>query len=407
MPRHERDPNTGFTRCRGEIRLRKTGNRRTLSPKSNVTRSPSGKCRFMKHEKETSSRIAPLDGWRTISVALVIFCHLTTNSNIAITVPGEFGRAIITPILNDLGKLGVGIFFVISGYVITGGLIREYRNNGNISIKNFYLRRVIRIVPPLFLYVMSIVILAQLKLIPESAFSTLNALTFTCNISTVSCGGWFGSHMWSLSYEEQFYLVIPFVFFLLWRSKSSLFFTIPILLLILTLVTFPLNEPVSAYFGHFIAIATGVAWASREQDVFNACQKVNKFAAMAAPLLLVAAGRLESTRYWPLAVLTVPLITTFMLCYSSFISLQISNALSNKQITYFGRISYSIYLWQQLATNRFNDAGVLFYVGSVAACLLLSAASFKWIESPLISIGHSLTRRRSQPIGPEPQSTLN
>ena len=173
------------------------------------------------NQRGISPRIAPLDGWRAISVALVIFSHLAVSSSIAIHFPGELGRAVITPFLHECGNLGVNIFFVISGYVITSGLIREYTRSGQVSLRNFYLRRVFRILPPLIMYVFAVLLLAELGVIPPQATGAVNALTFTCNLNLYGCGGWFGGHTWSLSYEEQFYLIIP-IMSLTWLQDQQL-----------------------------------------------------------------------------------------------------------------------------------------------------------------------------------------
>jgi len=148
-----------------------------------------------KHERQ--SRIAPLDGWRTISVVLVVFCHLATTSSIAVSVPDHLGRTFIMPFLHESGSLGVEIFFVISGYVITGGLIREYEGNSDqVSLRNFYLRRAFRILPPLAMYVLVIVLLAELHVLANQATGVVYALTFTCNLDLdlSDCGGWPGRH---------------------------------------------------------------------------------------------------------------------------------------------------------------------------------------------------------------------
>ena len=117
-----------------------------------------------KHERQ--SRIAPLDGWRTISVALVVFCHLATTSSVAVSVPGQLGRNFIMPFLHERGSLGVEIFFVISGYVITGGLIHEYEGNyDRILLRNLYMRRAFQILPPLKIYVLVILLLADLHVL--------------------------------------------------------------------------------------------------------------------------------------------------------------------------------------------------------------------------------------------------
>src|SRR5450759_1408558 len=101
-------------------------------------------------------RIEELDGWRTISIALVIFSHLTLSSNIHISDSGQIARLVYVPVLKELGFLGVKIFFVISGFVICRTLLQERAKLGRISLLGFYIRRFFRIVPPLLLYVTSI-----------------------------------------------------------------------------------------------------------------------------------------------------------------------------------------------------------------------------------------------------------
>jgi len=351
----------------------------------------------MKSRSNNDSRIAPLDGWRTVSVVLVIFSHLMTKSSIAINVPGEFGRAVIMPILNECGSLGVSIFFVISGYVITSGLIREDGRNGRISLLSFYLRRGFRILPPLMMYVIAILALAHARIIPSESAEVVKALSFTCNLT--DCGGWFGGHTWSLAYEEQFYLVIPLLFLLCWKTNSLLFFVLPAVLGVITLCAYPFNEHVADFFGHFVAIATGVAWATREILVLDICRRFHKYTAVLAPIMLIAAMRLSNTRYSQVSACISPTIIAFILVRSTFIDTSIANKLSTSWITYAGRISYSIYLWQQLTTFAFPGARFSFYFISTIICLLWAAASYKFVEAPLIKISHSISRRVSPIVG--------
>jgi len=350
----------------------------------------------MTRQSERDSRIAPLDGWRTISVALVIISHLTAFSSIKLSVPGRLGRAVIIPILKEIGPLGVSIFFVISGYVIVGGLIREYARADRVSLFSFYVRRVFRILPPLLMYVLAVMALAQANLIPPFASGVVKALTFTCNLGT-DCGGWFGAHTWSLSYEEQFYLVIPVLFAVLWKSRRSAFILLPAVLGVLTLCSYPFSEIAADLFGHFVAISTGVAWAAAEQDVLRICKRLPGYVVSLIPIVLIASVRLTHTRFWPVGLLVSPPIITVMLVHSTFISKRMAGALSKPWLTYIGRSSYSIYLWQQLATYGFSGASVSFYLVSVTLCVLLAAASYKWIETPLIRISHSISRRVSLP----------
>ncbi|MGH9552321.1 MAG: acyltransferase family protein [Terriglobales bacterium] len=94
-------------------------------------------------------RVGALDGWRTISVAMVIACHIGLYSSLALRDDGSIlMQKVMLPGLNILGGLGVNVFFVISGFVICRGLMQEFETFGRLSLAGFYLRRFLRIVPP-------------------------------------------------------------------------------------------------------------------------------------------------------------------------------------------------------------------------------------------------------------------
>lgn len=104
--------------------------------------------------------------------------------------------------------LGVRIFFVISGYLITRLLLEEIRQFGNLSLPLFYARRALRILPAFLLFVAALVILNRLAVIKLPPGDLLLVLTYTVNFNTQGC--WYSGHLWSLSVEEQFYLLWPF-----------------------------------------------------------------------------------------------------------------------------------------------------------------------------------------------------
>ena len=135
------------------------------------------------------------------------------------------------------GFLGVDVFFVISGYLITGILIKE-REKGIFSLTKFYVRRIRRIVPGLF-FMLTVVstfyLLFASPSIQESELlgdAIISSLAFSSNLYFASSSGYFASnsellpllHTWSLSVEEQFYLIYPFLFLLFFKSgKKHLF----------------------------------------------------------------------------------------------------------------------------------------------------------------------------------------
>lgn len=148
-----------------------------------------------------------IDGLRAIAVLPVILYHAG--------VPGFSG-----------GFVGVDVFFVISGYLITSIILDEYENGG-FSFVGFYERRARRILPPLFLVCLACIPFAIYSLSPrdleEFARSLLSVCGFVSNFFFWSQSGYFDGptelkplvHTWSLAVEEQFYLVFPIALFLL------------------------------------------------------------------------------------------------------------------------------------------------------------------------------------------------
>jgi peptidoglycan/LPS O-acetylase OafA/YrhL len=147
--------------------------------------------------------IPSLDGLRALSVVLVIVLHTL------------WAEAWIHPmhewyLVLGNGGMGVSIFFVISGYLISTLLLREWEKKGTISLKSFYLRRAFRILPPLYVYILFLVVLGATGHLPGMNFREfITAVTFTRNY--VPSGLWAMEHLWSICLEEQFYLIWPSV----------------------------------------------------------------------------------------------------------------------------------------------------------------------------------------------------
>ncbi len=140
-----------------------------------------------------SNRIPSLDGLRTVSIALVIFAHI-------------FHSLGITDILN-FGNLGVRIFFVISGFLITGLLLKEAEKTGDIRLAKFYFRRTMRIFPPYYFFLLVIFISTSIGLFEIPVPSFIAAGLYLTNYYDPVA--WNLGHTWSLSVEEQFYLLFP------------------------------------------------------------------------------------------------------------------------------------------------------------------------------------------------------
>lgn len=141
--------------------------------------------------------IPSLDGLRAVAVGGVIVTHVTT-----IHMDGSTGGR-VTQIL---GAVGVDVFFVISGFLITTLLLREIDEHGTIRLGRFVFRRVLRIFPPFYVYLACCMLADRVEWIPPVG-RIWPAWAYVSNF--VATGHWITGHSWSLSVEEQFYLSWP------------------------------------------------------------------------------------------------------------------------------------------------------------------------------------------------------
>jgi peptidoglycan/LPS O-acetylase OafA/YrhL len=146
-------------------------------------------------------RIPSLDGVRAIAILLVLYAHSS--------IPGHAQR-ILSAIKARSGFLGVQLFFVLSGFLITTLLLRELARTGRVSRSGFYLRRALRILPVYLLYLAVVAVLPCSENTRLSGFDWLTALTYTVNFHPAPIPLAI-SHVWSLSVEEHFYLLWPLI----------------------------------------------------------------------------------------------------------------------------------------------------------------------------------------------------
>lgn len=331
-----------------------------------------------------SERLIVLDGWRAVSALVVVAWHLQQDSSLPLHG---------TPGLN--GLVGVELFFGISGFVIGRSLLAERAASGQISLAGFYVRRLFRIMPPLLLYVGVVLLLTQFGILGSAARGIVNAFVFRCNLGDFSCGGYVGGQTWSLSAEEQFYLVIPLmlaVASVLSRTLiTAALFTLPFFVVALYLT----GQIVPADFlSEFMTIGLGVVCAlheDRARKIVTAWPGWTILPALAAIFLL--RGLEPAGKRSIIEVLTVPPLVMYILLGSAFRPTLLSGVLTSRPMQLLGAASYSFYLWQQLATYPFRGAGAGFYGWALCACLLLALGSHRWLEQPMIRLGAELSRR--------------
>ena len=173
-------------------------------------------CAATRDEMPTG-RLPSLDGLRAVSILLVLGWHLNDRNRI----PG-FGY-----VTYYYGTLGVQIFFVISGFLISWLLLADEAAAGSVSLRSFYARRALRILPVQFAYLAVLALLTLTTALRWSGCEVATALTYTKDIA---CQTWADAHLWSLSVEEQFYLIWPVVLILVclrfWNRRHTRISTI-------------------------------------------------------------------------------------------------------------------------------------------------------------------------------------
>ena len=153
----------------------------------------------------SGNRIPSLDGLRAVSICMVVIGHCSK------TITGLSSSAYMFLGFVGAGRLGVSTFFVISGFLITTLLVREQLSTHTISLKDFYIRRAFRIFPGFYAYWLVAFVLALLGYIQLSRSDLISAATYIWNYVPRNVDTWFLGHTWSLSVEEQFYLLWPLI----------------------------------------------------------------------------------------------------------------------------------------------------------------------------------------------------
>ena len=197
----------------------------------------------------TAHKIPSLDGLRAFSILAVVLSHCC---QILASAHGWLGR------FEPYGQFGVKVFFVISGFLITSLLIKEQDKTGTVSLSQFYIRRGFRIFPAAYAFILVTTLALHTRL---SWGDVARALTYTTDFGS---GGtaqhWPLFHLWSLSIEEQFYLIWPFLFLVLKRGKLAFLIGIivisPIFRVLLYWIGFP-DQIDHGFFAASDALASG------------------------------------------------------------------------------------------------------------------------------------------------------
>jgi peptidoglycan/LPS O-acetylase OafA/YrhL len=330
-----------------------------------------------------------IDGLRAIAVLAVILYHAE--------IPGFAG-----------GYVGVDVFFVISGYLITQLLAGSAEKPLRSGLRNFYIRRARRILPALFATSLIVAVTAAAILLPWDLATLGRYLAatpvFWTNVTAwVTGGGYFGSkaahvpitHFWSIAIEEQFYLFYPITFALIGKYLPR-----HQRLALITLATASFAVCVwGSYHAHAANyfLAPSRAWELLLGGVLATSGQRSLKSQMANELLAVAAlVTLAFGTYWYGPTIRYPGLYAIAPCAASAILIQtgrqqstlVGKLLSLRPFVFTGLISYSLYLWHYpvllLASYYFLQEFHGFQLGMlIASIYILAVASWKWIEMPI------------------------
>lgn len=334
-----------------------------------------------------------LNGLRAVSIVFVVLDHLTLVYHLPFTF------------LISLGPLGVDIFFVISGFLITTLCIKELLSTGNLSLQRFYVRRFLRVIPVAYLYILVIFIIDRCLGLHLSGITYLSAVLLLVNFSYFGQmhGSWLLGHYWSLSLEEQFYLLFPVMI----KLNIKLFLA---LLLFVVAVTPAIL---------FLQVQFGIL---NNNVLAGLIRYSTKFQGMAVGCLcsiLLFKGWLNFGRWKPVLGLVS---VTLMFCFKYTTVFGLQNSLFNlttsvsiaivltiviepsdtiffkflnlKGMNFIGQISYSVYIWQQLFI--YNNSQFLPSRLGVNLLFLIAVPllSYFYYEKPLLNL-----KRYFEPAG--------
>jgi peptidoglycan/LPS O-acetylase OafA/YrhL len=359
----------------------------------------------MKAFSKLSGYMPALDGWRAISIFLVVLHH--TKVSVPIPVIGP-----LLARLSDFGGAGVWIFFAISGLLICGRLLQEEQKHGRISLRNFYIRRAFRILPPAMLYLATLAALS--RWLHVTKLELFSSLFFFRNyaLAALPPAYWFTGHFWSLAIEEHFYLLLPGI-----------------------LVFFPKRR--ARVLGALaLVIAAWRFWLQHFTNVDVGYRTDTSLDALLIPALLAIAASSDRCAPFLRALLLPRFLVVFVAMWVFFLQFRlpvnlailplvllgtsqhpenfIGKFLEWAPLRWVGRLSYSLYLWQQLFfCDRWWHGdlplGVLQqWPLKLAGLFACACVSYYLLERPMMRLGHRIAssgvpgRGVDEASGPEP-----
>jgi peptidoglycan/LPS O-acetylase OafA/YrhL len=351
------------------------------------------------------SRLPSLDGWRALCIFVVLGSHCTAVAGFPSALSPAFHW------IFD-GNLGVRMFFIISGFLITWLMLIEYDRSNRVSLRRFYARRALRILPVYFAFLSVLFLLQHFTAYRQSTAFWLANVTFTTNFA--QGGNWTSGHLWSLAVEEQFYILWPCLFVVLGCGRSLKrclwILALPICVAPLARVLSYLNATplcLQPFFSHFsflnyfdslaIGCACAVLFSRRPQKINLLITTHPRLVSVIGLALIIVPYSLNVLLL--LGIFTVPFGFTCegfglaLLLLQSLTSTQLGlyQVLNLKGIRLVGTLSYSIYIWQQIFCTQHEAFGLgpvlwMSFPYWIIPALLVGSISYFGLERPFLRL---------------------
>jgi peptidoglycan/LPS O-acetylase OafA/YrhL len=337
-----------------------------------------------------------LDGWRAVAIALVLFAH--------VRLPGNALQSVA-----EYGAVGVHLFFAISGFLITNRLLEEQERNGSMSLRAFYIRRAFRILPAALAYLAALCVLGfGFGWIPLTVGQIASSALFFRNYWVEPAAqSWYSGHYWSLSVEEHFYLLWPGLLIALGTRRAR--WAVPVLAGLFAVWrgldtqfawVASLNPAWKDLVGRTDYRMDGLLWGCAAAFLWDSRRirdwlgtHVRGEYALVAIGALVACLVVQPPGYIAVFALLMPLPLLFTTANPKG---WFGRLFESRFTRWFGRLSYSVYLWQMLFLPAYGIPESLGWAQrfplNLVLVVLCACASYYLIERPCRRFGSVIGR---------------
>jgi peptidoglycan/LPS O-acetylase OafA/YrhL len=346
-----------------------------------------------------------LDGLRGLSILLVLIGHSVY----------EHAYPVLYSVVGRFGNYGVRMFFVISGYLITTLLIREWERTSRISLVQFYVRRSLRILPAFVVFVATVLALNAFGVIRLKPGDVIHTLTYTVNYHYYR--SWYVNHLWSLSVEEQFYMLWPAILVLVTpllglRVAVGVIVASPV---IRTIMFFAFDATDTAMSRQFQAVADALAFGCALAFLYERLGRSAGYVTASRSVWFLALPFgclvLPGLAFWvhpalyyilgvSLAYLGMALLVDHSVRHPDGLAGQVLNW---APLCFLGTISYSVYLWQELFLDNGSRHLGIGFPQNLLLTLVVSVASYYIVERQFLLMKERFSSRRSggrEPLAP-------